>query len=98
MDLYHVVRAWYAPCSFHDAEEVEKAAKLEGEPKMSKTKFMRCPHCHKIGECVWVGFGRDWILCQHCQRRVRWSEVQAKYLVQSREEWAPNAQKLAAYH
>jgi hypothetical protein len=65
---------------------------------MSRTKLMRCPHCRNVGECVWVGFGRDWVLCQHCQRRVRWSEVMSKYLVSSEEEWKSSREKVAAYH
>ncbi|MGD8869851.1 MAG: hypothetical protein PVI01_19680 [Gemmatimonadales bacterium] len=65
---------------------------------MPGTKLMRCPHCRNVGECVWVGFGKDWVLCEHCQRRVRWSEVMSKYLVSSEEEWKSSREKVPAYH
>jgi hypothetical protein len=51
-----------------------------------------------VGACVWVGFGKDWVLCQFCQRRIRWTEVQAKYLVSEEEIWSPRPQKAQAYH
>ena len=60
--------------------------------------LMRCPHCGNVGPCVWVGFGKDWVLCQYCQRRVRWSEVQANYLVSEEDDWMPTPPKVGAYH
>jgi hypothetical protein len=64
---------------------------------MCKEKDMRCPHCRNVGACVWVGYGKDWVICQFCQRRIRWTEVQAKYLVEDGDSWQPS-QKAAAYH
>jgi hypothetical protein len=52
---------------------------------MCKETAMRCPHCHNVGVCVWPGYGRDWVICPYCQRRVRWTEVQAKYLVEDED-------------
>jgi len=60
--------------------------------------LMRCPHCGNVGPCVWVGFGKDWVLCQYCQRRVRWSEVQANYLVSEEDDSKPTPPKVGAYH
>jgi hypothetical protein len=65
---------------------------------MCKENTMRCPHCHNVGACVWVGFGKDWVLCQFCQRRIRWTEVQARYLVSDEDAWSPGPQKAGAYH
>lgn len=45
-----------------------------------------CPHCRKAGAGVWLGYGRDWLLCSHCQRRVRWTELRAWQLIRDREE------------
>jgi hypothetical protein len=65
---------------------------------MEREQIMRCPHCHNVGACVWVGFGKDWVICQFCQRRVRWTEVQAKYLVDDKDDWMRGPQKVVAYH
>jgi hypothetical protein len=68
---------------------------------MCKENIMRCPHCHGVGPCVWVGFGKDWVLCQHCQRRVCWSELELADLVDDGDEeevWVPGPQKQAAVH
>lgn len=66
--------------------------------RLKKQKLMRCPHCRNVSQCVWVGFGKDWILCQHCQRRVRWSEVQSKYLITSDDDLSRDPEKAYAYH
>ncbi len=52
---------------------------------------MKCPHCDRIGKCVWVGFGKDWVVCQYCQRRSRWLEVQRNWLVTRQEAWRAEA-------
>ncbi|NIR43725.1 MAG: hypothetical protein GWN99_07165 [Gemmatimonadetes bacterium] len=65
---------------------------------MCEEKIMRCPHCHNVGPWVWVGFGKDWVLCQFCQRRIRWAEVMAEHLVGESEHWTPASQKTGAYH
>jgi hypothetical protein len=66
---------------------------------MEREHIMRCPHCHNVGACVWVGFGKDWVICQFCQRRVRWTEVQAKYLIDDDDEdWMRGPQKVVSYH
>ena len=70
---------------------------LNGSSKMCKEQIMHCPHCNNVGPCVWVGFGKDWVLCQFCQRRVRWVEVKAKHLVADDKE-STSSQKAAAYH
>lgn len=49
---------------------------------MERDESMRCPHCSNVGPCIWVGYGRDWVICSHCQRRVRWSEARLSDLVQ----------------
>jgi hypothetical protein len=37
-------------------------------------------------------------MCQYCQRRVRWSEVLAKYLIEEDDAWIPGTPKVAAFH
>ncbi|UCF19164.1 MAG: hypothetical protein JSU87_14745 [Gemmatimonadota bacterium] len=59
---------------------------------------MCCPHCHNVGVCVWPGYGKDWVICPRCQRRVRWTEVQAKYLVEDNEVGIPGTPKVPAFH
>ncbi len=64
---------------------------------MTQDRLMFCPHCHNVSDCVWPGFGRDWVLCHHCQRRVRWTEVETRYLL--RDEGEERQVELnAAYH
>ena len=70
----------------------------DGVMRMCKETTMRCPHCHNVGSCVWPGYGKDWVLCQYCQRRVRWSEVLAKYLIEEDDAWIPGTPKVAAFH
>jgi hypothetical protein len=59
---------------------------------------MRCPHCHNVARCVWVGYGKDWVLCRHCQRRVRWLEVETKYLLRDENVLGEGSHTEAAYH
>jgi len=64
---------------------------------MSGGRRIYCPSCRKVGPGVWVGYGRDWVLCSHCQRRVRWTEVEARQALGQEEE--PKAKRAAAgYH
>ena len=58
---------------------------------MRDQKMMRCPHCDHVGECIWFGFGGDWVLCQHCQRQLRWVEVRRRWLVDAAEAWTRTA-------
>ncbi len=60
---------------------------------------MRCPHCSHVGQCVWVGYGRDWVMCELCQRRILWEEVETRWLVDDEEIWIPGGAEFAgAYH
>jgi hypothetical protein len=65
---------------------------------MSKARMMRCPHCHDVVEVVWIGYGVDWVMCDHCQRRVRWTEVETKYLLREDGLDPAGAEKETAYH
>lgn len=47
---------------------------------------MQCPHCHTVTDCVWIGFGKDWVLCHECQQPIRWAEVETQYLLREDEE------------
>lgn len=66
---------------------------------MSDANIMRCPHCHHVGEFLWVGYGRDWVVCGQCQRRLHWEEVQIRWLVDDEELWIPGGSQVSgAYH
>lgn len=65
---------------------------------MSKEHLMKCPHCHHVADIVWIGYGKDWVMCHHCQRRIRWSEVEMKYLLRAEKLSEAGEQKALAYH
>jgi len=65
---------------------------------MSNNKLIRCPHCHDVAEVVWIGFGKEWVMCDHCQRRIRWMEVETKYLLRDAGVDSTEAENEASYH
>ncbi len=60
-------------------------------------RLMRCPHCQEVSGIVWTGFGSEWVLCHRCQRRLRWFDVEANYLLRE-DRWEEGTQADAAYH
>ncbi len=56
---------------------------------MNEEKLMRCPHCLEVGKVIWVGFAKEWVICQSCQRRIRWEEVRRNYLITDEDAWEP---------
>lgn len=62
----------------------------------SDEQTMCCPYCHQASPCVFVGFGKDWLVCSRCQRRIRWSEVRTAQLIQ--EAGKKGESPARAYH
>lgn len=65
---------------------------------MGKGTTISCPHCHNVGPCVWTGYGKNWVMCPSCQRRLRWTEVQALHLVESGAALSRGEQYSIGYH
>ena len=62
---------------------------------MDEKRTIRCPYCQQASPCVFVGFGKDWLICSCCQRRIRWSEVRTVQLIQ---ESRKKERQATAYH
>lgn len=66
---------------------------------MKEENVMRCPHCREVGKCVWTGYGRNWLICENCQRRIGWEELQIGWLLDDEDLWVPGGERTAGgYH
>ncbi len=60
---------------------------------------VRCPHCREVGQAVWTGYGRNWVVCERCQRRIRWEEIEMGWLLEDDDFWVPGVtQPAGAYN
>ena len=66
---------------------------------MKNENVMRCPHCRELGTGLWNGYGDQTVVCECCQRRIRWEEVETAWLLDDDDLWNPvGAQPVGAFH
>lgn len=68
--------------------------------RTKQDNVMRCPHCRHVGKCVWCGYGnKHSVVCERCQRRIRWEEVETTWLLDDDDPWILSAMQVSgAYH